>query len=120
MPALIDFHTPPLAEPTKTVTFPFSSTASTAAMRPLMAAEPIFLAVSPETVPASYFTGAGEGVCAVMVKARTKRTIIVPKNLCELKQILPAVIMVIGPLICKLLISICLWQQASAVHRRAF
>src|ERR1041385_4712955 len=56
---LIDFHTPPLADPTKTVIFPFSSTASIAAIRPPMVAEPMFLAFSPEMVPESYFTGAG-------------------------------------------------------------
>src|SRR4029077_914982 len=60
---LIDFHTPPLADPAKTVIFPFSSTASIAAMRPPMVADPMFLAVSPEMVPESYFTGA----CAVAV-----------------------------------------------------
>src|ERR1051325_1007621 len=54
---LIDFHTPPLADPTNTVILPFSSTASIAAILPLMVAEPIFLAVSPDIVPESYFTG---------------------------------------------------------------
>src|SRR5690349_11114002 len=58
---LIDFQTPPLAEPAKTVIFPFSSTASIAAMRPPMVAEPIFLALRPEMVPESNFTAA---VCA--------------------------------------------------------
>src|SRR6476660_2000797 len=56
---LIDFHTPPLADPAQTVILPFSSTASIAAMRPPMVAEPIFLAVRPEMVPESYFTAAG-------------------------------------------------------------
>src|SRR5882762_7606556 len=56
---LIDFHTPPLAEPTKTVILPFSSTASIAAIRPPMVAEPMFLAVTPEIVPESSFAGAG-------------------------------------------------------------
>src|SRR6266853_966804 len=60
---LIDFHTPPLADPAKTVIFPFSSTASIAAISPPMVAEPMFLAVSPEMVPESYFTGVG--ACAV-------------------------------------------------------
>src|SRR5712671_1223688 len=65
---LIDFHTPPLAEPTKTVILPFSSTASTAAMRPPMVAEPMFLAVNPEMVPESYFTDAG--ACAKATRQR--------------------------------------------------
>src|SRR5690348_7093444 len=63
VPPLMDFHTPPLADPTNTVILPFSSTASTAATRPPMVADPIFLAVNPEMVPESYFTAAG--VCAV-------------------------------------------------------
>src|SRR5258707_9225342 len=57
------FHTPPLADPTNMVIFPLSSTASIAEMRPLMVPEPIFLAVRPEIVPESYFTGRA-GACA--------------------------------------------------------
>src|SRR6266581_1439390 len=66
---LIDFHTPPLADPANTVIFPSSSTASTAAMRPLMVAEPIFLAERPEMVPESYFTAE---VCAETVESANK------------------------------------------------
>src|SRR5579864_924433 len=65
---LIDFHTPPLADPTKTVILPFSSTASMAEIRPPMVAEPMFLADKPEMVPESYFTGAG-----AWAKAATQR-----------------------------------------------
>src|SRR5207302_2889240 len=68
---LMDFHTPPLADPTNSVILPFSSTASTAATRPLIAAEPTLRALSPEMVPESYLTGCSaavdcdaEGVCA--------------------------------------------------------
>ena len=53
VPPLTDFHTPPLAAPAKTVMRPFSSTASTAAMRPLIVAEPILRAGKPDTVAAS-------------------------------------------------------------------
>ena len=53
VPPLMDFHTPPLAEPTYTVRRPPSSTAVKAAMRPLIAAEPMLRAGSPEMVPAS-------------------------------------------------------------------
>ena len=60
LPPLTDFHTPPEAEPAKMVSRPFSVTASTAAMRPLIAAEPILRAGRPEMVPASKRTG----VCA--------------------------------------------------------
>src|SRR5580700_4114635 len=53
VPPFTDFHTPPLAAPTNKVMRPSSSTASTAAIRPLMVAEPTFRAGSPETVAAS-------------------------------------------------------------------
>src|SRR5271170_917528 len=53
VPPFTDFQTPPLAAPTKTVIRPSSSTASSAAIRPLMAAEPMFRAGNPETVAAS-------------------------------------------------------------------
>src|SRR3954454_20747443 len=53
VPLLELFHTPPLAEPTYTVARPFSMTASMAAMRPLMAAEPMLRAGSPEMVSES-------------------------------------------------------------------
>src|SRR5438270_1052254 len=57
LPPLIDFHTPPLAAPAKTVSRPFSFTAATAAIRPLIVADPMLRAGSPETVPESCFTG---------------------------------------------------------------
>src|ERR1035441_7478532 len=60
VPALTDFHTPPLAEAANTVSRPPSLTAVTAAMRPLISAEPMLRAARPETVPASYLMG----VCA--------------------------------------------------------
>src|SRR5215472_10905074 len=48
VPPLVDFQTPPLAAPTYTVSRPFSLTAAMAAMRPLIAAEPMFRAPRPE------------------------------------------------------------------------
>src|SRR6476659_3847131 len=69
---LIDFHTPPLADPAKTVILPFSSTASIAAMRPPMVAEPIFLAVRPEMVPESYFTGVWARAAGSVQKLNTR------------------------------------------------
>src|SRR5690348_7187032 len=72
---LIDFQTPPLAEPTKIVTLPFSSTASMAAIRPLIAADPILRAFKPEMVPESYFSGRGVvWADAVTVKTKLKTT----------------------------------------------
>src|SRR5271165_754742 len=50
VPPLIDFHTPPLAEPTNKVMRPFWFTPSTAAIRPLMVADPMLRAGKPETV----------------------------------------------------------------------
>src|SRR3954471_21388986 len=57
VPPLTDFQTPPLAEPTKTVTRLASCTAATAAMRPLIAAEPMLRAPRPEIVSESTLTG---------------------------------------------------------------
>src|SRR6266851_4629180 len=57
VPPFTDFHTPPLAAPTNTVSRPFSFTASTAATRPLIVADPILRAGSPEIVAASNLTG---------------------------------------------------------------
>src|SRR5262249_22725182 len=48
-----DFHTPPGAKPAYGVVLPPWSRAATAAMRPLMAAEPMLRAPSPEITPAS-------------------------------------------------------------------
>src|SRR5215472_5019812 len=58
VPPFTDFQTPPLAAPTKMVMRPFSSTASSAAMRPLIVAEPILRAGRPEMVAASKRYGA--------------------------------------------------------------
>ena len=55
VPPLVDFHTPPLAAPTYTVSRPFSLIAVSAGTRPLMAAEPIFRAPRPEIVSESIF-----------------------------------------------------------------
>src|SRR5712672_3169185 len=53
VPPFTDFQTPPLAAPTYTVSRPSSLTAVTAAMRPLIAAEPIFREPKPEMVTES-------------------------------------------------------------------
>src|SRR5687767_12443518 len=58
VPPFMDFHTPPLAAPMNSVSRSPSCTASSAAMRPLMAAEPIFRAPRPEMVFESTFTSA--------------------------------------------------------------
>src|ERR1039458_8692244 len=57
VPAFTDFQTPPLAEAAKTVRRPPSLTASSAAMRPLIMAEPMLRAGKPEIVPESKRTG---------------------------------------------------------------
>src|SRR5262249_27375306 len=56
VPPFTDFHTPPLAEPANSVTWPFFSIPSTAAMRPLMVAEPMLRIDNPETVAESNLT----------------------------------------------------------------
>jgi hypothetical protein len=51
VPPFTDFQTPPLAAPAKTVRRPLASlTASSAAMRPLICAEPMLRAGRPEMV----------------------------------------------------------------------
>jgi hypothetical protein len=62
VPPFTDFQTPPLAEPTMTVNRPFSSIASTAAIRPLMVADPMLRAGNPEIVAASNFADCAEEV----------------------------------------------------------
>src|ERR1700682_3240603 len=56
VPPFTDFHPPPLPAPTYTVIRPFSLTAVSAAMRPLIVAEPMFRAPKPEMESESYFT----------------------------------------------------------------
>src|ERR1700693_5671087 len=56
VPPLMDFQTPPLAEAAKTVRRPLSLTAVTAAIRPLISADPILRAGRPDMVPESYRT----------------------------------------------------------------
>src|SRR5438270_12930309 len=65
VPPLTDFHTPPLAAPTYNVMRLPSCTASIAAMRPDMAADPMLRAPRPEIVSESTVTGAVGGDCRV-------------------------------------------------------
>src|SRR5512138_1448321 len=58
VPPSRDFHTPPDAEPTKTNVLPPSLNAATEATRPLIVAEPMLRALTPEIVPLS-ITGGG-------------------------------------------------------------
>ena len=53
VPPLTDFQTPPLADAANTVSRPLSLTAVTAAMRPLISAEPMLRAGKPDMVPES-------------------------------------------------------------------
>src|ERR1041384_5099024 len=77
---LIDFQTPPLADPTNTAILPFSSTPSMAEIRPPMVAEPMFLATKPEMVPESYFTGAGVWADAPRQRANRKAKTVVERR----------------------------------------
>ena len=61
VPPSLDFHTPPDAAPTSNVVLPSASgRAAMAAMRPLIAAEPMLRAPRPE-IMALLKTGAGAG-----------------------------------------------------------
>src|ERR1700675_3195644 len=80
VPPFTDFHTPPLAAPTYTVMRPFSLTAVSAAMRPLIVAEPMFRAPSPEIESESYFTSCAcrygaENAPVAKHAARTKQRV---------------------------------------------
>src|SRR5438132_4786975 len=72
VPPLTDFHTPPLAAPMYTVRRCPSWTASRAATRPLMVADPMLRAPSPEIVSESTLMA---GVCAsaVVVSSRAAK-----------------------------------------------
>src|SRR5512143_3966257 len=67
VPPSIDFQTPPDAAPTKIVVLPFTFMPVTAAMRPLIVADPMLRMPRPETTPESATTGAalfGRGATA--------------------------------------------------------
>src|SRR6185503_9370414 len=53
VPPSCDFHTPPDAAPTNSRVLPATTRAATAAIRPLIAAEPMLRAPSPESALAS-------------------------------------------------------------------
>src|ERR1700719_724415 len=93
VPPFTDFHTPPLAAPTYTVIRPFSLTAVSAAMRPLIAAEPMFRAHSPEIESESYFTSCArrygaKNVALVMHAVSTKQRVTLSISMMSLKVIL--------------------------------
>src|SRR6266436_4516555 len=72
VPPFEDFHTPPLAAPTYTVSRPSSFTAASAATRPLMVAEPMFRAPKPDILSESNLTScAGVGPAKVIVARNT-------------------------------------------------
>src|SRR5262245_61657360 len=67
VPPSCDFHTPPDAEPTNRIVLPPTTLAATAAIRPLIAADPMLRASRPEIAPvssAAFSVGAGGGVAA--------------------------------------------------------
>src|SRR5258708_31915953 len=70
VPPFEDFQTPPLAAATYTVSRPSSFTAASAATRPLMAAEPIFRAPSPEIVSESDLASCAGARPAKIIAAR--------------------------------------------------
>src|SRR5215471_18470064 len=96
VPPFTDFHTPPLAAPAKTVSRPWSCTASTAAIRPLMTADPILRAGRPEIVAESNFTGCC--AMALMAKAAHVKTQVMPFRHAR-PQLFVAVTILFGPLV---------------------
>src|SRR6266702_1159841 len=70
VPPFDDFQTPPLAAPTYTVSRPSSFTAPIAATRPLIAAEPMFRAPSPEIVSESNLASCAGAGAAKIIAAR--------------------------------------------------
>src|SRR6266850_308380 len=71
VPPSMDFHTPPLAAPTNSVVRPsLPLTAASAAMRPLMAAEPMLRAPRPEMVPLSKAASAAKAPAAKAARAK--------------------------------------------------
>src|SRR5512139_4335094 len=76
VPPSCDFQTPPDAEPTKIVTLPsFSCRAASAEMRPLIVAEPMLRAPSPDTIElsnAGVLAAPALGVAAIAAAARDK------------------------------------------------
>src|SRR5215470_5455345 len=73
-PPLMDFQTPPLAAPIYTVRRPFSLTAAIAATRPLIVAEPMFRASSPDMVSESNLTSCASAVLEKINEAAIKTT----------------------------------------------
>src|ERR1700692_2230431 len=93
VPPFTDFHTPPLAAPTYTVIRPFSLTAVSAAMRPLIVADPMLRAPRPEIESESYFTSCArrsgaENAPVAMYTARTKQRFTFNISMASLKVIL--------------------------------
>src|ERR1700692_1909485 len=90
VPPLTDFHTPPLAAPTYTVIRPFSLTAVSAAMRPLIVAEPMFRAPRPEMESESYFTSCAyecvaKNALLAILAARTRQRVTFSISIASLK-----------------------------------
>src|SRR2546423_14597763 len=74
VPLSSDFQTPPLAEPTKIVSLPFASRiASIAATRPLIVAEPMLRAPSPEMVDELNGAGVWSAAKAAAAKPIARR-----------------------------------------------
>src|SRR3984893_940402 len=91
VPPLTNFHPPPLAAPTYTVIRPFSLTAVSAAMRPLIVAEPMFRAPRPEMESESYFTSCArrhraENAPVAKHTARTKQRVTFNISMTSLKE----------------------------------
>src|SRR6266568_2382865 len=74
VPPFEDFQTPPLAAPTYTVSRPSSFTAASAATLPLMAAEPMFRAPSPEIASESNLASCARAFAAKITAEKSTIT----------------------------------------------
>src|SRR5215469_6865693 len=79
VPPFTDFQTPPLAAPIYTVSRPFSLTAVRAATRPLMVAEPMLRAPSPEMVSESNLPPCANSCGTDKVEVITNRAVKQPQ-----------------------------------------
>src|SRR3954470_10941557 len=79
VPPSRDRHTPPLADPTNTVTLPsWPACAAIAAIRPLMVADPMLRMPRPEMTPESNGGGAGAALSGCAAARRKRRQVVRP------------------------------------------
>src|SRR5271170_6280091 len=92
VPPFTDLQTPPLAAPANTVRRPWSSTASSAAKRPLITAEPMFLAGKPETdAESNFIAGCATALTATATNQNQRQQLTVDRRF--LAELVAAIIL---------------------------